>query len=38
MKTTVINTIGTTALVVTFLSILLLFTVFCNGNYVAHFF
>jgi hypothetical protein len=37
MKTNFINTIGTTALVATILSIILLFTVFSNGIYVAHF-
>jgi|GEM_PF-2151077 len=37
MKTNVINTIGTTALVATILSIILLFTVFNNGIYIAHF-
>ncbi len=38
MKTNIINTIGTAAIIATFLSILLLFTVFNNGNYVAHFY
>jgi hypothetical protein len=37
MKTNIINTIGTTALVATILSLILLFTVFSNGIYVAHF-
>jgi hypothetical protein len=37
MKTNIINTIGTTALVATVLSLILLFTVFSNGIYVAHF-
>ena len=37
MKTSIINTIGTTALVATFISLILLFTVFSNGIYIAHF-
>jgi hypothetical protein len=37
MKTNIINTIGTTALVATVLCIILLFTVFSNGIYIAHF-
>ena len=37
MKTNIINTIGTTALVATFIIIILLFTVFSNGIYIAHF-
>jgi len=37
MKTNIINTIGTTALVAIFVSLILLFTVFSNGIYIAHF-
>ncbi len=37
MKTSIIETVGTAAIVATFLTILLLFTVFNNGNYIAHF-
>ncbi|MEP7252552.1 MAG: hypothetical protein ABI683_09245 [Ginsengibacter sp.] len=37
-KMNTIDTIGTAALAATFLTIVLLFTWFSNGNYVAHFF
>ncbi len=38
MKANIINTIGNTVLTATFLTIVLLFTWFSNGNYIAHFF
>ena len=37
-KINMIDTIGTAALAATFLTIVLLFTWFSNGNYIAHFF
>lgn len=38
MKANIINTIGNTLIVATFLTIILLFTVFNNGTYIAPFF